>query len=104
VYSFGVVCWECLTRKEPFYGLSPMQIVAALLRGERPEIEGEAVIGLPQEYVDLMRRCWDADAHRRPSMTEAASTLERLFLDEKRALIANKQKEQQKHTQELFLP
>lgn len=102
VYSFGVVCWECLTRKEPFHGLSPMQIVAALLRGERPEIEGDAVIDLPQEYVNLMRRCWDADARRRPSMTEAASTLERLFMDEKRALIANKQKEQQK--QDLLLP
>jgi hypothetical protein len=56
VYSFGVVMWECLTRDEPFRGCSPMQIVATLLRGERPKLP--AAPALPASYVQLLTDCW----------------------------------------------
>lgn len=92
VYSFGIVMWECLTREEPFVGLSPMQIVAALLRGERPG-DGQPLsnaLNLPEEYVERMRACWDADAAARPVMTTIAPELERMYLTEKRRVIAAK--------------
>ena len=92
VYSFGIVMWECLTREEPFIGLSPMQIVAALLRGERPG-DGKPssnALGLPEEYVERMRACWDADPAARPVMTAIAPELERMYLAEKRRVIAAK--------------
>jgi len=95
VYSFGVVMWECLTRQEPFAGLSPMQIVAALIRGERPHVEtgpgASSYVALPKEYVDLMCQCWSATPEARPRAADALEPLERMFHGEKRALIAAKQ-------------
>ena len=92
VYSFGIVMWECLTREEPFVGLSPMQIVAALLRGERPGDGATETndMELPEEYLERMRACWDAEPAARPTMKDVAPELERLFLNEKRRVLAAK--------------
>lgn len=100
VYSFGVVCWECLTRKEPFHGLSPMQIVAALLRGERPTATASQSSSsstaanpppdLPKEYVEIMRACWRGEPSARPAVDAVAPELERMFLAEKRRVVAAK--------------
>ena len=45
-----------MTRDEPFRGCSPMQIVATLLRGERPKLP--AAPALPASYVQLLTDCW----------------------------------------------
>ena len=74
VYSFGVVMWECLTRDEPFRGKSPMQIVATLLRGERPRLPERPA--LPNAYVTLLTDCWATQPERRPTFELA---LERLL-------------------------
>ena len=74
VYSFGVVMWECLTRDEPFRGCSPMQIVAMLMRGERPKLPERPA--LPQSYVRLLTECWATQPERRPTFGQA---LERLL-------------------------
>jgi serine/threonine protein kinase len=74
VYSFGVVMWECLTRDEPFRGYSPMQIVATLLRGERPKLPTSRA--LPASYVRLLTECWATEPERRPTFAVA---LERLL-------------------------
>ena len=73
VYSFGVVMWECLTRDEPFRGLSPMQIVATLLRGERPKLPASPA--LPQSYVQLLTECWATQPERRPTFAAALDRL-----------------------------
>ena len=100
VYSFGVVMWECLTREEPFAGLSPMQIVAALLRGERPTATASQSSSsstaanpppnLPEKYVEIMRACWRGDPSARPAVDAVAPELERMFLAEKRRVLAAK--------------
>ena len=74
VYSFGVVMWECLTRDEPFRGCSPMQIVAMLMRGERPKLPERPA--LPQSYVRVLTECWATQPERRPTFGQA---LERLL-------------------------
>ena len=74
VYSFGVVMWECLTRDEPFRGCSPMQIVATLMRGERPKLPERPA--LPQSYVRVLTECWATQPERRPTFSQA---LERLL-------------------------
>jgi sterile alpha motif and leucine zipper-containing kinase AZK len=94
VYSFAVVMWECLTREEPFTGLSPMQIVAALLRGERPSLDDASTfaVRLPDEYAAIVARCWQADAGARPTMEDIAPELERMFFAEKRLVIESKKR------------
>ena len=73
VYSFGIVMWECLTRDEPFRGHSPMQIVATLLRGERPKLPSSPA--LPSSYVRLLTECWATQPERRPSFSAALDRL-----------------------------
>ena len=94
VYSFAVVMWECLTREDPFSGLSPMQIVAALLRGERPSLDDASkfAVRLPEEYIAVIARCWRADALERPTMEDIAPELERMFFAEKRLVIESKKR------------
>ena len=73
VYSFGVVMWECLTRDEPFRGCSPMQIVATLMRGERPKLPERPA--LPQSYVRVLTECWATQPERRPTFGQALDRL-----------------------------
>jgi serine/threonine protein kinase len=57
VYSFGVILWEIMTRKEPYEDKEAMQIVLEVVnKGLRPKI--------PPHYFDcplvpLMRDCWE---------------------------------------------
>ncbi|CAM9885399.1 unnamed protein product [Ectocarpus sp. 13 AM-2016] len=48
VYSFGVLCFEVVTRTEPFKGRIPAQVIGAVLfRNERPQIpEGDSRRGI----------------------------------------------------------
>jgi serine/threonine protein kinase len=64
VYSFGVILWEIMTRKEPYEDKEAMQIVLEVVnKGLRPKI--------PPHYFDcplvpLMRDCWEEDPKKRP--------------------------------------
>jgi serine/threonine protein kinase/WD40 repeat protein len=64
VYSFGVMLWELLVRRE-FFGeiefLSELQ--EAILDGKRPAIPDDC---LPS-FARLVRACWSGDADARPS-------------------------------------
>jgi sterile alpha motif and leucine zipper-containing kinase AZK len=51
-----------------------MQIVATLLRGERPKLPAQPA--LPASYVSLLTQCWATEPERRPTFEVA---LERLL-------------------------
>ncbi|CAN0534157.1 unnamed protein product, partial [Ectocarpus sp. 12 AP-2014] len=65
VYSFGVLCFEVITRTEPFKGKIPAQVIYAVLyMNERPQIpEGGSA---SPEVVPLMEQCWRQDPAERP--------------------------------------
>eukprot|EP00736_Rhodelphis_marinus_P010048 Rmarinus@m.169 len=68
VFSFGVCCWEIVTRARtnPFAGLSPVQYYKKVTQtGGLPLPDG-----CPQEFVDLVRRCWRIEPSERPTFTE----------------------------------
>eukprot|EP00002_Diphylleia_rotans_P020743 TRINITY_DN4029_c0_g1_i1.p1 TRINITY_DN4029_c0_g1~~TRINITY_DN4029_c0_g1_i1.p1 ORF type:complete len:770 (-),score=118.04 TRINITY_DN4029_c0_g1_i1:334-2643(-) len=70
IYSFGVILWELLTRKKPFFNMNPLQIVYAVERGERP---GEIPPDSPSDIVDLIDDCLLHDYEKRPSFRQIIS-------------------------------
>ncbi|KAL6047965.1 Serine/threonine protein kinase, catalytic domain containing protein, variant 2 [Balamuthia mandrillaris] len=73
VYSFGIVLWEILSRKDPYEGMSPTAVAVGVLRDNlRPEIpEGDT----PEDLVMLVQECWAADPASRPSFLEVMTRL-----------------------------
>jgi len=68
VYSLGIVIWECLALEEPWKQMEfPIQVVMAVaVETKRPEIPSHC----PKSLERLIRKCWQEDAHRRPSCAE----------------------------------
>ena len=72
VYSFGVVVWEMIERKIPFPNLSQIEIVAAVVNGERPPISP----GNP--LSSLIKKCWSQNPNDRPTFEEISAELSEL--------------------------
>lgn len=68
VFSWGIILWEVLSRKKPFYnqGGSAFSIMWAVHKGKRPPL----LRNCPPVIENLMTACWDQDPSNRPSMEE----------------------------------
>lgn len=75
VYSFGIILWETLELSQPWThggkrfqkGPIKTKIMNAVESGERPPISEKNASSAPTGYVELMRRCWQTDATKRPA-------------------------------------
>jgi serine/threonine protein kinase len=70
IYALGIVMWELLTCKQPHESLSKDQIYGKLKSNDRPPIPDSIPTDFPQEFVVMMKRCWDEDPELRPSAAE----------------------------------
>ena len=67
VYSFGIVCWEILTRACPYDGLSQIQAALGVLNNNlRPNMPRNC----PPMLKHLMRACWSTLPDQRPSFEQ----------------------------------
>jgi len=63
LWSFGVVCWELLTARVPFDGMSQTAVATKVaMEGMRLPIPARA----PLRLLRLIARCWSEDANVRP--------------------------------------
>ena len=74
VYCFGLIMWEIVSRKIPFFELNwPSVIEDKILLGERPSIDG---LDMRADYTRLMRRCWAQKMEDRPNAMEVVGGIE----------------------------
>ncbi|RHZ69733.1 hypothetical protein Glove_279g21 [Diversispora epigaea] len=68
IYSLGIIMWEITAAgKKPFQNLShDEELARSICNGLRPEIINDT----PKCYVNMMRKCWDADPKARPTVEE----------------------------------
>ena len=67
VYGFGMVMYELLTGKPPFFGeLQDWSLITAIIEGSRPHVPRYT----PQFYRELMEQCWDSEPSKRPTSDE----------------------------------
>ena len=61
-YAFGILLWEVCTAAYPFKGISPAMLPHQVVKkGLRPSFWD----GTPDEFVNLAKACWAADALER---------------------------------------
>ncbi|GLU08907.1 hypothetical protein SLE2022_257910 [Rubroshorea leprosula] len=73
VYSFGICLWEIYCCDMPYPDLSFADVSSAVVRQNlRPEIPRCC----PSSLASIMRKCWDANADKRPEMDEVVRMLE----------------------------
>ena len=70
VYSFGMILYELVTCRVPWSNAGyafTHHIMQAVLRGERPEVTESDLITAPEDFLNLMQRCWQTDPKERPT-------------------------------------
>ncbi len=75
IWSFGLLCLEVFTGKDPYHGHSDIYVPVLLTQGTHPDHPGSMAIGLTPEMWDIMKSCWQFDPVLRPSMSEIQSTM-----------------------------
>lgn len=75
VYSFGICLWEMCTRKLPYAGFAPYQVVISVAtKGMRPELDKE----IPSYFSNLIEICWSEEPERRPQFVSLISIIDSL--------------------------
>eukprot|EP00727_Mastigamoeba_balamuthi_P005357 m51a1_g1482 putative sam-dependent methyltransferase (1464) ;mRNA; f:283082-290674 len=76
VYSFGMVFWETLTAKTPFYGMNPHYVIHKIItEGIRPDFP----VSCPFPLSRLIRACWDQDMHKRIALSHLLDDWDKLM-------------------------
>jgi len=72
VYSFAIITWEMMYRQEAWSDIQfPAQIAERVESGERPKVgDGEPAL------IDMMTKCWAADAEMRPTFETIVQLLQ----------------------------
>jgi serine/threonine protein kinase len=75
IYSFGMLCYEILTGKDPFWDIGSLsQVKKKILRGKHPRLPHMC----PGDLETLIVRCWKLEASARPSFVEICKELQYL--------------------------
>ncbi|EXX54211.1 Bck1p [Rhizophagus irregularis DAOM 197198w] len=81
IYSFGMIMWEFMTGRRPFWNRShDAELIIEICDGLRPPI----VTNAPEGYIELMKECWNSDPNKRPEATDIYNRIDKMWLNESR--------------------
>ncbi|KAF9789402.1 kinase-like domain-containing protein, partial [Thelephora terrestris] len=76
-YALGMVIYEVLTLRVPFYQYQNLVISGKVVRGERPErLEGADGVWLTDGVWGVLERCWEPEPQDRPGIEDVLRCLE----------------------------
>ena len=75
IYSLGIVVFEVMTEEEPFEGLNVKQLETNVGHGTMQPVSDK----LSQSVDELLTRCWDRDAAKRPTAAEFEEAWREIF-------------------------
>jgi len=84
IYSYAMILFEIICREIPFEEEEPAKIGRLVVDGHRPDMEAVPP-DCPRQLRDLMVRCWDAEAARRPDFRSIVDVLRSIALPSGRA-------------------
>jgi serine/threonine protein kinase len=71
-----MIIYECLTLKQPYEGIPPLQISMKIVAGERPQMTELAEEYRP--FIELYHRCTEMEPEDRPTVPAIIKELEAL--------------------------
>ncbi|PKK69913.1 kinase-like protein, partial [Rhizophagus irregularis] len=67
IYCTGMIMWELTTGCKPFANVEhDVGLIYKIIDGKRPNITDDT----PEDFANLMKKCWNPDPKMRPSATE----------------------------------
>jgi hypothetical protein len=78
-YALGMVIYEVLRRRIPFYRYSDFAIVGRVIKGERPERpqELEGVVGFTDAVWEVLELCWKSLPREHPSIEDVLKCMKK---------------------------
>ena len=68
----GMIMWELTTGCKPFANVDhDTNLIYKIIDGERPKITDDT----PEDFVNLMKKCWNTDPKKRPSAKKFGKVL-----------------------------
>ncbi len=72
IYSMGMIMWELTTGCKPFANIEhDSDLIYKIINGKRPEITNDT----PEDFANLMKKCWNSDPKKRPSAKKICEIL-----------------------------
>ncbi|XP_032596367.1 uncharacterized protein LOC6568594 isoform X1 [Drosophila grimshawi] len=80
VYTYGIIFWESLTRREPFHNYHAVSIKKEHHKGKRPPIDKIKQFA-PDSLQQIILKCWHEDPKKRLELDKLHESILEIYLD-----------------------